>query len=58
MQDYIETWLHLQVVRDARERVSIVVAEDTPQGAAAGRRRIEELKHALEQRGIAYTDSA
>jgi transcriptional regulator with XRE-family HTH domain len=57
MQDYIETWLHLEVRRDAAGQVSIVVVEDTPLAADAGRRRLEEQKYALQSRSISFTDA-
>jgi hypothetical protein len=57
MQDYIETWHHLEVKQNKAGQVSISVLKDTPLSADAGRRRLEEQKYDLQSRGIPFTDS-
>jgi hypothetical protein len=57
MQNYLEAWLHLEVTHDDLGRVSIVVLEDMPLRADAGRQRIEELEQAMAAQGILVFDS-
>jgi hypothetical protein len=57
MQNYLETWLHLRVEEDEKERVRITIVEDMPLRADAGRQRLEEQKRRLQEEQIFFTDS-